>query len=77
MIEKLFFQNSLRSPNRSRPGYIRCCHGTESSPDITPGIGYVDDLGVLTSAVAAVSMYIDQDVRTQAAEKIRDWFGDL
>ena len=56
-------------------GYFIC--PLDAIPDITPGVGYIDDLGVLTSAVAAVSMYIDQDVKNKAAEKIRDWFGDL
>lgn len=44
--------------------------------DLTPGIGYVDDLGVLVLAIAAVATYINDDVRAKAAAKIRDWFGE-
>ncbi|MEH6517612.1 MAG: DUF1232 domain-containing protein [Halioglobus sp.] len=44
--------------------------------DITPGIGYADDLGVLALAIAAVAAYINDDVRAKTAEKVRQWFGD-
>ena len=44
--------------------------------DLTPAVGYADDLGVLALAVAAVAAYINEDVRQKAAEKMRDWFGD-
>ena len=43
--------------------------------DLTPGIGYVDDLGVLALAIAAVAAYINDDVRARAAKKMQDWFG--
>lgn len=44
--------------------------------DFTPAVGYADDLGVLVLAVAAVATYINDDVRTQTAGKMHDWFGD-
>lgn len=44
--------------------------------DLTPAVGYADDLGVLALAVAAVAAYINDDVRRKAAEKIQRWFGD-
>ena len=44
--------------------------------DFAPGVGYVDDLGVLALAIASVAAYINDDVRARAAAKIRDWFGD-
>ena len=44
--------------------------------DITPGVGYADDLGVLALAIAAVAAYINEDVRAKTAEKVRQWFGD-
>jgi uncharacterized membrane protein YkvA (DUF1232 family) len=44
--------------------------------DLTPGIGYVDDLGVLALAIAAVAAYINEDVRARTREKMHDWFGD-
>lgn len=44
--------------------------------DLTPAVGYADDLGVLVLAVAAVSRYINDEVKTQTQEKMKDWFGD-
>ncbi|PKM04690.1 MAG: hypothetical protein CVV16_04015 [Gammaproteobacteria bacterium HGW-Gammaproteobacteria-6] len=47
----------------------------DAIPDMLPGIGYSDDLGVLAAAFAAVSVYITADVKKQAADKIEAWFG--
>ncbi len=44
--------------------------------DLAPGIGYADDLGVLVLAIAAVSRYINDDVRAKTAKRMRAWFGD-
>ena len=44
--------------------------------DLAPGIGYADDLGVLVLAIAAVSRYINDDVRAKAMKKMRNWFGE-
>ena len=44
--------------------------------DLTPAVGYADDLGVLVLAIAAVSAYINDNVRAQTAQKMRDWFGE-
>ena len=44
--------------------------------DLTPAIGYADDLGVLVLAIAAVSRYINDNVRSKTADRMRAWFGD-
>lgn len=44
--------------------------------DLTPAVGYADDLGVLALAIAAVASYINQDVRAKTAKKMLDWFGE-
>ena len=44
--------------------------------DITPAVGYADDLGVLVLALAAVASYINDEVREQAARRMHAWFGD-
>ena len=44
--------------------------------DLTPVVGYADDLGVLVLAIAAVSRYINDEVRSQTKDKMKDWFGD-
>lgn len=43
--------------------------------DLTPAVGYADDLGVLALAIAAVAAYINEDVRAKTALKMRSWFG--
>ncbi|WP_368086452.1 YkvA family protein [Nitrosomonas sp. Nm34] len=45
-------------------------------PDLTPVIGYVDDFGVLTAAIATVASFIDEDVKKKTDRKLRDWFGN-
>ena len=47
----------------------------DAIPDLTPIVGFSDDLGALTLAVAAVAAYINKDVRDQAKVKIKQWFG--
>lgn len=38
-------------------------------PDLLPGLGYTDDLGLLTGAVAAVGRYMTSEHRTWARER--------
>ncbi len=47
----------------------------DAIPDIGPIIGYTDDLGVIGTGLAAVSMYITDEVKQQAHQKPLDWFG--
>ena len=44
--------------------------------DLTPVVGYADDLGVLALALAAVATYINDNVREKTALKMQGWFGD-
>ena len=44
--------------------------------DLTPAVGYADDLGVLVLAIAAVAAYINDDVRAKTAQRMQEWFGD-
>ncbi len=48
----------------------------DAMTDFAPGIGYVDDLGVLALAIASVASYINANVRARTAARMRDWFGD-
>lgn len=48
----------------------------DAIPDLTPIVGYTDDLGVLVAALATVAAYITPDVKAKADEKLRRWFGD-
>jgi uncharacterized membrane protein YkvA (DUF1232 family) len=44
--------------------------------DITPIVGYTDDLGVLILALGTVAIYIDDEVKQKAKIKLKDWFGE-
>ncbi|WP_076412545.1 YkvA family protein [Shewanella sp. UCD-KL12] len=46
----------------------------DAIPDLTPLVGFSDDLGALAAALAMVSMYIDDAVESQAAAKAATWF---
>ena len=48
----------------------------DAIPDIFPAVGYTDDLGVLLAALGTVAMYINDEVKEQAKQKMRDWFGE-
>ena len=47
----------------------------DAIPDITPFVGYVDDLGAISAAIGMVSVYINDEVKVQAKAKLDDWFG--
>ncbi|ROZ83213.1 DUF1232 domain-containing protein [Pseudomonas neustonica] len=47
----------------------------DALPDFTPFVGFTDDLGVFAGALAMVAMYIDDDVKTNAAATAERWFG--
>ncbi|NUO02980.1 MAG: DUF1232 domain-containing protein [Saprospiraceae bacterium] len=48
----------------------------DAIPDLSPLIGYTDDVGVLSFGLVTVAAYINDKVRGQAREKIKKWFGD-
>ncbi|MGE0387072.1 MAG: YkvA family protein [Gammaproteobacteria bacterium] len=45
-------------------------------PDLTPVVGYTDDLAVLSAAAAAVARSITPAIRARAAQQVARWFGD-
>ncbi len=49
----------------------------DAIPDITPVVGYADDLGVLAAAIGAVHIYIKKEHRDKAEDTWKGWFGDL
>jgi uncharacterized membrane protein YkvA (DUF1232 family) len=46
----------------------------EAIPDITPIVGYMDDLGVLVATLAAVMSYVTPAAMERAGHKTREWF---
>lgn len=45
-------------------------------PDLTPILGYTDDLGVLAFGLVTIAAYVNQDVRQKARGRLDQWFGD-
>ena len=50
---------------------------TDGIFDLTPIIGYSDDLGVLIFALYQVSANITPEVEEKARQKLDEWFGEL
>lgn len=48
----------------------------DAIPDLTPLVGYTDDLGVLVMALATISAFINDNVRQKTQNKLNDWFGE-
>lgn len=46
----------------------------DAIPDLTVFIGFTDDVGLLSFALVTVAAYINDDVRSQAREKVAVWF---
>lgn len=46
----------------------------DAIPDISPFVGYSDDLGVLVAATAAIAAYIKKEHSDKAKAKLREWF---
>ena len=49
----------------------------DSIPDLTPVIGYTDDLGVLSFGLVTIAAYINDEVRIKARKALKGVFGDL
>ena len=47
----------------------------DAIPDVAPGVGFSDDLMVLASAITAIAMHIDAEVKRKAEATLKDWFG--
>ncbi len=49
---------------------------SDAVPDITPFVGFTDDIGILSFGLVTVASYINEEVRTKARQKLTDWFGN-
>lgn len=45
-------------------------------PDMTPAIGYADDLAILTAVIRVIAFYITAAIREKAKNRVKDLFGD-
>jgi len=49
----------------------------DSIPDITPIIGYSDDIGVLYVTIMQLVKYVTPDILQKVKIRIADWFGEV
>ncbi len=49
----------------------------DAIPDLTPFLGFTDDLGVLMFGIVSVAGHIDSSVKIEARKKLHDWFGEV
>ena len=50
---------------------------TDAIVDLTPIIGFSDDLGVLLFTLSAIATNITPEAKAKAREKLHDWFGEI
>lgn len=50
---------------------------TDAIFDLTPLIGYTDDLGVLIFVLTQVTSNITPEIKENARKKLSDWFGEI
>ena len=43
-------------------------------PDITPFLGFTDDMGVVSFGLVSIACYINNDVRSEAKKQLGNWF---
>ena len=48
----------------------------DAIPDLTPVVGYVDDLGVLVAALVSVAMHVTPEAKRRASKTLQVLFGD-
>jgi len=50
---------------------------TDAIFDLTPLIGYSDDLGVALFVLSQIATNITPEIREKAKQKLAEWFGDV
>lgn len=45
-------------------------------PDVAPLLGFTDDLGVLVLILRQMAVYVTPEIKNQAREHLRKWFGE-
>lgn len=50
---------------------------TDAIPDLTPMVGFSDDLGVLMFALNQISDHITPQIKIQATQQLQRWFKNL
>ena len=47
----------------------------DAIPDLTPILGYTDDIGVLSFGLVTIACYVNQEVKDKAKGQLGKWFG--
>lgn len=45
-------------------------------PDIIPVTGFLDDAGILASALTAIARYVTPEIKEEAKQKLSEWYGE-
>ena len=48
----------------------------DAIPDLSPIIGFTDDVGILSFGLVTIASFINEDVRGNAKEHLKKWFGE-
>ena len=49
----------------------------DAIPDLTPILGYTDDIGVLTFGLVTIACYVNDETRLKARNRLEKWFGEV
>jgi len=49
----------------------------DALPDLTPVIGYTDDMGVMLYGLVLIAAYINDEVRSSARHTLESWIGPV
>lgn len=49
----------------------------DAIPDLTPIIGYTDDIGMLSFGLVTIACYVNDEVKENARKKLSQWFGNF
>ena len=49
----------------------------DAIPDLTPILGYTDDVGILGFGLVTIACYVNDEVKINARKKLKNWFGDF
>ena len=49
----------------------------DALPDLTPFLGYTDDLGILSFGLVTIAGYINDDVKINARKQLHNYFGSI
>lgn len=49
----------------------------DAIPDLSPFLGYTDDIGILSFGLVTIACYITDDVRSKSVVQLRKFFGEI